>query len=163
MDLPAFEDLLQPQYRTAFRLAFGMLHDEQAAEDAVQEAAFRAWRRLGNLHEGAEFRPWFLGIVANQCRTLTRSRWWSVLRLAAPNDAVAAPVGDDAAALDLRTELCRLSHDQRLLLVLRYYLDLPYEEVAATLGVSVKAARSRTERALARLRLGMRPPEVMAR
>ncbi len=76
---------------------------------------------------------------------------------------MAAPTHDDAGALDLRTELRRLSHDQRLLLVLRYYLDLPYEEVAATLGVSVKAARSRTERALARLRLGMRPPEVMAR
>jgi len=45
-DAGAFEALLKPEYRTAFRLAFGMLHDIQEAEDAAQEAAFKAWRRI---------------------------------------------------------------------------------------------------------------------
>jgi RNA polymerase sigma-70 factor, ECF subfamily len=52
-DAAAFEALLKPEYRTAFRLAFGMLHDIQEAEDAAQEAAFKAWRRIGNLREDA--------------------------------------------------------------------------------------------------------------
>jgi DNA-directed RNA polymerase specialized sigma24 family protein len=45
-----------------------------------------------------------------------------------------------------------LSHDQQVLLVLRFYLDLPYEEIATTLGISAKAARTRVERAVHRLR-----------
>jgi RNA polymerase sigma factor (sigma-70 family) len=55
--------------------------------------------------------------------------------------------------------LYRLPHDQRLVLVLRYYLDLPFPEVAQALGISIKAAKSRTYRALERLRLS---PEVLS-
>jgi RNA polymerase sigma factor (sigma-70 family) len=51
-----------------------------------------------------------------------------------------------------------LPHDQRLVLILRYYLDLSYEEVAKTLRISPKAAKSRAHRAVARLRLS---PEVL--
>jgi RNA polymerase sigma-70 factor (ECF subfamily) len=162
VDLVAFEELLRPEYRTAYRLAYAMLHNSSEAEDAVQEAALRAWRRIGNLHEEREFRHWFLAIVANQCRTVTRGRWWSVVRLPAPGDRMPAASPDQTAAMHLRSELRLLSHDQRLLLVLRYYLDLPFEEVAMTLGISVKAARSRTDRALARLRVRMNRPEVLA-
>ena len=55
-------DLLQPGYR----LACGMLHDPQAAEDAVQESALKAWRKREQLREGQALRPWFLAIVANE-------------------------------------------------------------------------------------------------
>ena len=79
-DGAAFADLLRPEYRTALRLACGLLQDVDEAEDAVQEAAFTAWRRIGNLREGSSLRPWFLGIVANQCRSVKRSRWWSVTK-----------------------------------------------------------------------------------
>src|ERR1700736_4906471 len=80
----AFDQLVGPLVGQGFRLAFGMLHDREAAEDAVQEAAVRSWRKLSNLRPGTEMRPWFLGIVANQCRTISRGRWWSVLRLDVP-------------------------------------------------------------------------------
>lgn len=146
----AFAELLRPQYDVAFRLALGLLHDANEAEDAVQEAAFKAWRHLGNLRAGAALRPWFLGIVANQCRDVSRSSWWSVLKMEPPE--AAAITGDIAEAMDLRRALRRLGHDDRLVLVLRYYLDLPFEEIATTLGISNKAARSRVERAVHRLR-----------
>jgi len=57
-----FGELIDP----AFRLALVLLHDRQAAEDAVQEAAIRAWRKLGRLCPGAEVRPWFLAFVVNR-------------------------------------------------------------------------------------------------
>lgn len=60
-------------------------------------------------------------------------------------------------AIDLRRALEALPHRERLLLVLRYYLDLSYDEVGAVIGTSAKAAKSRTHRALVRLRLA---PEV---
>jgi RNA polymerase sigma-70 factor, ECF subfamily len=150
-DGAAFAEVIRPHYDVAFRLAYGLLHDKSEAEDAVQEAAFKAWRRLGNLREEAGMRPWFLGIVANQCRDVSRSPWWSVLKTEPPEEAESSPV-DIAASIDLRRAMRRLSHDERLVLVLRYYLDMPFEEIATTLGISIRAARSRVERAVHRLR-----------
>jgi len=149
-DRAAFADLLRPEYRPAFRLAYGLLQDVDEAEDAVQEAAFAAWRRIGNLREGSSLRPWFLGIVANQCRSVKRGRWWSVDKTEPPERE--APTLDLAASIDLRRALRRIAHDERLVLVLRYYLDMPYEEIATTLGISPKAARTRVERAIHRLK-----------
>jgi RNA polymerase sigma-70 factor (ECF subfamily) len=149
-DGSAFAELLRPEYPAAFRVAYGLLHNVDEAEDAVQEAAFTAWKKLGNVRDGSPMRPWFLAIVANQCRTLTRGRWWSVVLT--DRSEAAAPVADLAAGVDLRRALARLGHDDRLVLVLRYYLDMPYEEIAGVLGVSVKAARTRAERALHRVR-----------
>ena len=63
-----------------------------------------------------------------------------------------APSSDLAASIDLRRALRRLRHDERLVLVLRYYLDMPFEEIGSTLGVSPKAARTRVERAVHRLK-----------
>ena len=149
-DGSAFAELVRPEYSVAFRLAYGLLHDVDEAEDAVQEGAFKAWRKLGNLREGSRLRPWFLAIVANQCRTVRRSRRWSTVRSEHVEEAAATT--DLAAAVDLRRALVRLGHDERLVLVLRYYLDLPFEEIASTLGISPKAARHRVERAVHRLR-----------
>ncbi len=72
-------------------------------------------------------------------------------RHAAPPPDVATP-GDSDEAGDLRRALARLDPSNRLVLVLRYYLDLPFEEVARTLGISPGAARVRVHRALAKLR-----------
>jgi RNA polymerase sigma-70 factor (ECF subfamily) len=149
-DRVAFADLLRPEYRTALRLAYGLLQDVDEAEDAVQEAAFSAWRRIGNLREGSSLRPWFLGIVANQCRTVKRSRWWSVTKAEPPDTE--APATDLVASIDLRRALRRIGYDERLVLVLRYYLDMSFEDIATTLGISPKAARTRVERAIHRLR-----------
>jgi RNA polymerase sigma-70 factor (ECF subfamily) len=146
----AFADLIRPHYSSAFRVAFGLLHDTGEAEDAVQEAAFKAWRGLGTLRSGAPIRPWFLAIVANQCRSVRRKSWWS----ARPSEIAGAEphVKDLDAYIDLRRALQRLDHDQRLVLILRFYLDLPYGEIAETMGITPKAARTRVERAIHRLR-----------
>ncbi|HET9781237.1 MAG TPA: sigma-70 family RNA polymerase sigma factor, partial [Candidatus Dormibacteraeota bacterium] len=104
----------------------------------------------GNLREGASLRPWFLAIVANQCRGVSQSRWWSVTKKD-ELEGEANPI-DIAAAVDLRRALLRLSHDERLIVVLRYYLDMPFEEIAMTLSITPKAARNRVERAVHRLR-----------
>ncbi len=159
-DRSAFAELLRPVYDTALRLSGALLLDANEAEDAVQEAAFTAWRRIRNLREGSSLRPWFLGIVANRCRAVKRNKWWSVSR-SVPLETE-APATDLALSLDLRRALRRISYDERLILVLRYYLDMPYEEIASTLGISTKAARTRVERAIHRLRPIMQVQGAMA-
>jgi RNA polymerase sigma-70 factor (ECF subfamily) len=151
-DEGAFTSLLRPLLEPAYRLAAGMLQDRQLAEDAVQEAAVKAWRKLDQLREGTEMRAWFLGIVANECRTTRRSRWWSVLRLVAEPRSVEAP--DDAAVrgVDLRTALKRLRPEQRLVVVLYFYLDLPLEQIATITAASFAAVRGRLYRGIRELK-----------
>jgi RNA polymerase sigma factor (sigma-70 family) len=161
-DRARFADLISAEYAAAFRLGLALLHDRGAAEDAVQEAAFKAWVKIGQLREGSLFRPWFLGIVANECRSATRRRWWSVLRLPDLRPIAEQQSADELASLELRRALNRLSHDERVILILRFYVDLPYEEIGQHFGISAKAARTRTERALKRLRPLFRSQEVIA-
>ena len=152
-DRVAFDQLVTPLMAQGFRLAYGMLFDRGAAEDAVQEAAFRAWRKLSNLKPGADMRPWFLSIVANQCRDLARARWWSVLKVAtAPEVETSAYEDAVVTGADLRAALRRLNFDQREVLVLRYYADLSVDEIASIVHVPGGTVKSRINRALAALR-----------
>ncbi len=149
----AFEELLAPVLEAGFRLAMTMLNDRGAAEDAVQEAALKAWRNLGRLRTDSPIRPWFLTVVANECRTTRRSRWWRVLRWPEVRSRSTARSAEDR--IDLAAALERLAPRHLLVLSLYYHLDLPIEEVARVLSCSEGAARVRIHRALAVLRPAM--------
>lgn len=136
-----------------------MLRSEVEAEDAVQEAVLNAWRHHERFKAGSEMKPWLLAIVANECRRVRRSRWWTVIKWpAGPEASERQPATHVVSAEGLRRAIDRLPHDQKLALTLRYYLDLSFEEVAHVLKTTPKAAKSRTYRALERLRLN---PEVI--
>lgn len=150
-DRRAFEVLLRPLIEAAYGMAFAMLGDRESAEDAVQEGALKAWRAVRRLRPGTEsLRPWFLTIVANECRSQRRSRWFSVLRMAVTPDR--GSESDLAGRADLARALDRLPVRDRQLLYLFFVLDLPFEEVGRTLGISAAAAKSRLYRVTRRLR-----------
>jgi RNA polymerase sigma-70 factor (ECF subfamily) len=91
--------------------------------------------------------------VANQCRTLARGRWWSILRLEGNTSPAGSSFEDRIVrGADILAALRKLALDQREALVLRYYLDLPLEEVAAITGVPVGTVKSRINRGLAAMR-----------
>jgi len=154
-DDAAFERLLAPLLEQAYRLAAGMLHDDKAAEDAVQEAAVKAWLKLNQLREGAEMRPWFLAIVANQCRSLMRSKWRATVSWDESESATPSSDDEVLARVELRRALRAMSEDKRLVLVLHYYLDLPVAEIAATIGISRRGAETRLLRATNELKKRM--------
>jgi len=160
-DADSFAMLIDPLLQPAFRLAAVMLSDRMAAEDAVQEAAVKAWSNLRRFRgDESSLRSWFLSIVANECRMTRRRRWWSVVKMA---DVEAQRPTDDLspeATSDLRRAVGRLSLDERLPLVLYFYLDLPLDEVARTLHVSPAAAKSRIYRAARSLRADLTIEEV---
>lgn len=151
----AFEILLRPVLQPGYRLAGGMLQDHQAAQDAVQEAAFKAWRKLQQLHDGSDMRPWFLGIVANECRSVRRSRWSSVMKVLVPETAAAPPTDSLLNGIELRSALRALDEKKRLALVLHWYLDLPLDEIAAITGSSVHAVEGQIQRGMHELRQRM--------
>lgn len=159
-----FAGQLEAALDPAYRLATVLLRDRSAAEDAVQEASLRAWRKQDQLRRGvAGFRPWFLAIVANECRMARRSRWQRVIVLPEPPQRQeASPEDLVVAGSDLREALIRLDPSDRAALFCFFYLDLPMHEVAQVLGVSPSAARSRVYRAARRLRPDLDPAEVWA-
>src|SRR5438874_6391579 len=90
-----FADLLKPLIEPGFRLALAMLHDRGAAEDAVQEASFTAWRKLATMRDQGRLRPWFLGVVANKCRNARRQKWSSGVSMGVPEE-LAIVSGEDS-------------------------------------------------------------------
>ncbi len=149
----SFGDLLRPLIEPGFRLALAMLHDAQAAEDAVQDASFTAWRKVGRMHDQGRLRPWFLSVVANKCRNARRTKWAVDVNLGLPEElAVASTEERTLRGADLRQALARLPYQDRLVLVLYFYLDMPLEEVAVVAGRSVGATRARLYRAISKLR-----------
>jgi RNA polymerase sigma-70 factor (ECF subfamily) len=148
-----FADLLKPLIEPGFRLALAMLHDPQAAEDAVQDASFTAWRKLGRMRDQGRLRPWFLGVVANKCRNFRRNRWTAGVDIGVPEGlSVVSSEEKTLGGADLRRAIARLGHDDRLVIVLYFYLDMPLDEVAAVAGSSVGATRARLYRAVKKLR-----------
>jgi RNA polymerase sigma-70 factor (ECF subfamily) len=150
-DETAFEVLIRPLVEPGLRLALSMLGNGRDAEDATQEALTRAWRKLHQLRPGMPVRPWFFAIVANQCRNIRRTSWF---RLTSVVDVVHRQPAPEPYVehLDLERGLEQLPAADRGALFMHFYLDLSIEEVAATLGVSPAAAKSRIYRACRRLR-----------
>lgn len=158
-DAESFTRLVEPLLDPAYRLAAVMLNDRALAEDAVQEASIKAWRKIRQLRgDASSLRPWLLKIVANECRMSRRGRWWSVLKFA---DVEPSRRQEPESQSDLHRALLRLERDGRLPLVLHFYLDLPLEEIAKTLGLSTSAAKSRIYRAAKRLRADLTPEDVI--
>jgi len=149
----SFADLLGPLVQPAYRLACAMLHDAPAAEDVVQEASLIAWRKVGRLDDRSKLRAWFFGIVANECRNARRRTWARAVNVGLPNELSVASAEDPAVSrADLRRALQQLSHEDRLVVVLYFYLDTPLEDVAVVAGTSFAAVRNRLYRAIRRMR-----------
>jgi RNA polymerase sigma-70 factor (ECF subfamily) len=160
-DTRAYGALIQEHQTIAFRTAYLITGSAADAEDAVQEAAVKAYRALGRFRRGEPFRPWLLAIVANEARNRRRSagrRERLALRAAEDPLSGGAVPSPEAALLESerREELLaavdELREDDRLVIACRYFLSLSEEETAATLGWRRGTVKSRTSRALGRLR-----------
>ena len=149
-----FESLLQDCAVSAFRLARVMLGDGHDAEDAVQEAAFRAWTRFDRFRRDSSFRAWFLTIVANQCRSMRRTRWWR-LRTAGelPDGVLASHEERTISRLRVQELLGELTVAQQTLLYLSFGLDLPHAETGRILGLRTGTVKARVHRLVKRLQL----------
>jgi RNA polymerase sigma-70 factor (ECF subfamily) len=157
-----FEDLILPLAGPGYRLACAMLHDPQAAQDVVQEASLTAWRKLPGVRDRARLRPWFLGIVVNECRNSRRLKWVADVNLGLPRELTVLSTEDSVLrGADLRRAVSQLGTLDRLVVVLFFYIDLPLEEIAAVTGSSVGAARARLYRAVKRLRPDLEIQEAL--
>jgi RNA polymerase sigma factor (sigma-70 family) len=160
-DARAYEALVRAHQEIAFRVAYVITRNAADAQDAAQEGIVKAWRALGRFRAGEPLRPWLLQIVANEARNRVRStgRRERLALLAAEDvsSGEAAPSPEDAvldadARRTLLAALEQLPDQAREILACRYLLELSEDETASVLDIRLGTVKSRTARALDRLR-----------
>jgi len=159
-DLDAYAVLVVRYTLRAHRAAF-LLGAGEDSDDVVQEAFVKAFRHLSRFRAGEPFGPWLLRIVANETKNLTRSRRRRAalarrLSAAEPAGAAAGGPADEVLAAERRSHLLAavntLPDRERQVLACRYFLDLSEAETAQVLAWPLGSVKSRTFRALNRLR-----------
>lgn len=157
---PKFEALVRMHYARLYGVAYSYLRAADAAEDAVQGALLKVWRRGGALDLDAPL-PFLFRAVRNQCITeLRRQRRWHDVEL----DDVDTPFADETAftpiaeleAADLSVAIEQaigeLPERCRLIFLMSREQELTYIEIARTLGISPKTVETQMGKALRRLR-----------
>lgn len=165
-NVEAYGRLVQATQTMAYAVALSVLRDSAAAQDAVQQAYLRAFRRLGDLQDAATFAGWFRRIVITTALNMRRSRRWTFLCL---DDAPDLPILDEAETRWSETQRFRLSKallmltpEERQLCDRRYHGGWSTARLAANADVDDGAMRKRLQRIRDKLRKEMEVAEQRA-
>ena len=176
-DREAFGKLIGAYQTPVFNLAYRMLGNADEAEQASQEAFIRAWTRLDRYDPAHKFSTWLLSITSNYCIDQIRKRRALLLSIDEPIPAHPALMSEQETGPEARVAeaeqqmvvqnlLETLPADYRQAVVLRYWYDMSYEEIAEVMETTVSAIKSRLFRARRQLaqtgtQMGIIPaPEV---
>ncbi|HSM57550.1 MAG TPA: sigma-70 family RNA polymerase sigma factor [Candidatus Sulfomarinibacteraceae bacterium] len=157
-DKAAFGQLIEAYQGPVYNLAYRMLGNRGEAEEAAQEAFIRAYTKLDSYDPRRKFSTWMLSITSNYCIDLLRKRRALLLSLDQPLPPHPALMSDradnpEAQTADSEREalvqslLEELPEDYRQTVVLRYWYDLSYQEIADVMDTTVSAIKSRLFRA----------------
>jgi RNA polymerase sigma-70 factor (ECF subfamily) len=155
-DRDAYSQLVARSIGRLTSVARMILRDEHAAQDAVQEACIEAWRSLPGLRDPDKFDAWMRRLLVRSCFAGARRRKRVSLAEVAMTPADEPIVTGPERGLDIHDQLerglARIPADQRAIVVLVYYLDLPLADAAQTLGIPLGTTKSRLNRAITALR-----------
>lgn len=158
-DVDTYAFLVRKYQDAYFRFAVRMLGNRDDADDALQSAFVRAFRKLPECRDPARFGAWLYQIVVNECRTLAFRRDRRERRMVRDvqelDSALPEPTGEPARSTDLeevQRAVAQLEPDQREAFLLKHVEDLSYEEISELTGAGVSALKMRVKRACERLR-----------
>jgi RNA polymerase sigma-70 factor (ECF subfamily) len=159
-DREAFSALLRTSAPRQYAVAHLILRDGDRAQDAVQEAFVSAWKGLGALRDPDAWGAWLHRLTVRACfaaaRREKRRRLVEVHAMPDPEPVAAEePLSAMFERDQLARELDRLPVEQRAVIVLRFFADLPLDEVAAILDIPIGTAKSRQSRGLDAMRASM--------
>ena len=149
--LESFGALYERYHSPMVALAYSLLADRHLAEDAAQEVFATACRELPSLRRKDRFGAWLAAICRNVARQMLRSKGKRVVAL---NDVQQFTENEDNKehrADVIRRAVWRLRSSERELIVLRYYDNMPYEQIAQVLDISIQAVNGRLMRAKRKL------------
>jgi len=159
-DFDAFSSLVRGSLSRQYAIATLILRDGDRAQDAVQEALVSAWKGMSALRDPDAWDAWLHRLTVRACYQAARREHRRVmveLHVTPDQEPAGATDTTEAHAERDRLErlLGRLPIDQRVIIVLHFYVGLPLTEAADTLGIPHGTAKSRLNRGLAALRTSM--------
>ena len=164
-DREAFGRLVRAYERPVYNLTYRMLGDPAEAEDAAQETFLRAYTKLATYQPSRKFVNWLLSIASHHCidrlRRRNRAPQLSLdgplppLWLASDAPQPEQVVNKQEARAEIRGLLDTLPPDYRSAIVLRYWYNLSYEEIADVMNSTESAIKSRLHRARRMMAAGM--------
>jgi len=156
-DKEAFSNLVEKYHRPVYSVCYRMLGTPTAAEDAAQEAFIRAYQALDRYDPERSFATWLLSIASNYSIDQLRKKKVTILSMDSEKHAWLAPPdpgpSPEKAALEkekqarVQAMLTELNETDRAAVVLQFWHDYSYEEIAETLDLSTSAVKSRLFRA----------------
>ena len=154
-DADAFSHIVELYQRPVYNLCYRMLGNSQEAEDAAQEAFLRAFRAIKRYDPKRKFASWLLSIAANYCIDQHRKKRATLVDIeaVAPTDLIENKPGVERQVLaqeaseEIQILLADLSPLDRAAIVLHYWHDYSYVEIADELQLSESAVKSRLHRA----------------
>jgi RNA polymerase sigma-70 factor (ECF subfamily) len=151
----SFDALISAEKRRLYGIACSILRDPGEAEDAVQEAIFRAWRGWGGLRNEDARVTWLIRICVNHC--INRRRGLSLRLFTAVNERAPAPADPrfEGRLVDLDRSYRALSPKQRAAVALHYHHGYSLDECAELMRCSSSSVRTHLARAIASMRKEM--------
>jgi len=157
-DEEAFARLVETYQTAIYNLCYRMLGEAGEAEDAAQESFLRAYSQLSTYDPGRSFKTWLFSIASHYCIDRLRKRRLTWLSLdddeLPPHPALQEPTpGPEEVTVSreqtaaIQALLRQLAPEDRAVLVMRYWYDLSYEEIAEATRTTVSAVKSRLHRA----------------
>ena len=162
--LSAYEDLVRRWSARVLAVCHAKVRSAHTAEELAQESLLRGLRSLGTVEDPAKFGPWLCGIASRVCLDWLKSRQARQVSLDAMSDGQAdswvaqeRDSPDEAACRAddrrrLMSEVAMLPESYREVLMMYYYDDVTYQDVAVALGVSAATINARLTKARAMLR-----------
>lgn len=152
-DTEAFANIVERYKVAVYNLCLRMLHNPEEAEDAAQEIFLRAYNQLSSYTPGRRFSTWILSIASHYSIDMLRRRrpttdlesieFWKASDKPEPEESAITSETRD----EVRELLTKLPEKYRAVTILRYWQDMPYDEIAETTGLSVATVKTRLFRA----------------
>jgi RNA polymerase sigma-70 factor (ECF subfamily) len=168
----AFTHLVEIYQRPVYNLCYRMLGDSGDAEDAAQESFLRAYKSLDRYDNERSFVTWLLSIASHYCIDQLRKRRFTSFSIddedhawldppdPGPNPEISLSLTEKSAQVQELLEV--LAPKDRSAVVMRYWYDYSYEEIADALSLSVSAVKSRLHRARRELAVGWQSQQAQS-
>ena len=154
-DQQAFTHIVEAYQKPVYNLCYRMLNNAEDAEDAAQETFLRAYRSINQFDHSRQFSTWLLSIAAHYCIDQIRKNRMTIISLEdQPNREIPDKLPGPESTLSKREEqdrmrllLEKLNPTDRASVIMYYWYNYSYDEIAQSLSLSESAVKSRLHRA----------------
>lgn len=152
-DNQAFETIIMEIIDDLYRVAYGILENQEDASDAISNATLKAYEKISTLRELGFFKTWITRILINECNSIIKQKKKVVYIDNYEESQNNSYVSNNETSIDIKQAMKNIDKDLKQIVILYYFDDLSIEEISNILQIpkgTVKSRLSRARQALAK-------------